>query len=203
MDIEPTLLPDISRAVVLTGTGAIRIQGLSLHAWSAKLDCVNEGGLVFEHGKDTSIIVAHHAPCYIEEEQCGHLVNGAQSSDGHHVLRAEMTAVPEWLTTGIGYCVPEYMCKSLRCARCGVLHRRYSTPCECVWNSPSLVLSGVRVIALYIYRLRRDEYSRLLRYKLLHWMFDPVLPTISNFQPHDYTESISQKSTNQEFSESS
>ena len=113
----------------------------------------------------------------------GRLVNGSRSSDGHYVVRGEVEQIPKWMRSDCGYALPEYEPKTIECSRCGVVHRKHSRPCECIFRMPALILSDVCVVGLRIYKRRCDDYINAERKRLLDWMFAPVMPTIPLFLP--------------------
>lgn len=194
-------------AIVLNGTGAVRSHGKSVHAWIARMDYINEGGIVFDGGSRSQIIVGPDTPCYVEGFKSGRVTSGAKASDGHYVLRAELDNIPKWLNQSEhGYALPEYEPRYLKCVTCGVIHHRHSSPCECIWLAPVLVLIEIRITGLHIYRRRSDDYSRTSRERLLRWMFEPVMPAMPAFCPgtnNEQREPISKNGQNSEFSESS
>lgn len=201
LDIEST------GAIILNGAGAVRSFGTTIHAWIARMPYINDGGVVFEHGIGTKINVSLNGPLYIEGELSGRLINGARSSDGHYIVRAEANELPKWMSNNDrGYVLPEYEPKTLKCSRCGVIHTRHSTPCECIMTMTTLILNDICVTGLRIYRRRCDDYIKAERERLLEWMFAPVMPTIPHFTPgfnHARTTEISEEGTNKKFSESS
>lgn len=200
-------LENMSDAVVLNGVGAVRCHGLSLYAWIARMDYINEGGIVFSKGNQTHLKIAPDAPCYVEDRALGRISTGAKAADGHYVLNAHLKSSPRWLgRSEHGYALPEYEPKTIKCGSCGVVHARHSTPCKCIYLSPVLILDDICVVSLRIYRRRRDDYSRSSRELLLQGMFEPVLPTLSSFEPtmnYESSAKISEDGQNPEFPESS
>jgi hypothetical protein len=171
-------------AIILNGTGAVRSHGQTVYAWVAMLPNVNDGGIVFDCGLQSKIQVVKESPCYIENVLSGKLINGSISNDGHYVVRCEIENVPEWISRNdCGYAIPQYESKTLTCSRCGVLHQRHSTPCDCIRSSPALILSEVKVVGLCIYKRRCDDYIKAERNRLLDWMFNPVMPITPLFMP--------------------
>jgi len=193
-------------ALALNGAGAVRAYGTTIHAWIARMPYVNEGGIVFDQGVSSKIRVAPGAPLYIEDDIKGRLVNGSRSSDGHYVVRGEVEQIPKWMRSDCGYALPEYEPKTIECSRCGVVHRKHSRPCECIFRMPALILSDVCVVGLRIYKRRCDDYINAERKRLLDWMFAPVMPTIPLFLPglkNARATEISEEGTNTELSEPS
>ena len=195
-------------AIILNGAGAVRSYGTTVHAWVARMPYVNDGGIVFDNSVSTKVSVSLNSPLYIEDQICGRLINGSRSSDGHYVVRSSVDELPKWmLRNECGYALPQYEPKTLKCSQCGIVHRRHSTPCDCVFLAPALILSDICIVGLRIYKRRCDDYIKAERERLLDWMFAPVMPTTPNFMPeckkYARTNEISEKSTNTEFPESS
>lgn len=194
-------------AVILNGAGAVRSYGTTVHAWVARMPYINDGGIVFFNGVATRVSVSLNGPLYIEDKICGRMLHGSRSSDGHYIVRSEAEELPKWmLRNDCGYAIPEYEPKTLKCPRCGVAHRRHSTPCECIFLSPALILNDVLVVGLRIYKRRCDDYIKAERERLLDWMFTPVMPTAPHFMPgfkHARTTKILEESTNTKLPESS
>lgn len=207
MNYEPENLdaPEPTNAIILNGTGAVRTHGTSVHAWIARLQHVNECGVVFDQGMQTAIRTVKSAPCYIEGEIAGCLINGSRSTDGHYVVRCEVADIPIWMSRNdCGYAIPEYEPRSIRCSQCGVVHQRHSTPCECIFLSPALILSEVQVVGLRIYRKRCDDYIKVERARLLNRVFEAVMPTTPLFSPglNNARTEILKNSTDKELPES-
>lgn len=206
-DFEDLDIP-ATGAIILNGAGAVRSYGKTVHAWIARMPYVNDGGIVFDNGVATKISVSMNAPLYIEDEVLGRIINGSRSSDGHYVVRSEAEQLPKWmLRNDCGYALPEYEPKTLKCSRCGIVHRRHSTPCECIFLAPALILSDIWVVGLRIYKRRCDDYIKAERERLLDWMFAPVMPTTPHFMPecnkNARTTEISEESTDTELPEPS
>lgn len=169
-------------AIILNGAGAVRSHGSMVYAWISRMQYVNDAGVVYENGLTTNIRVSANAPVYIENEISGKLLNGSRSSDGHYVVTCHVDNVPDWIERNdCGYAIAEYEPKTLKCSTCGVIHKKHSTPCDCIQRSSALIINEIQVSGLRIYKRRCDNYIQDERMRLLNWIFEPVLPTTPSF----------------------